>query len=496
MTDDLVTLNETATGRSAEASAVPTTFVLVVAWCADEPDRLGESLVLPLAAGGSWSVFGRGEAAPSDPHPRLTLVRARPGRVEAAAPLANPRLSRLQLRLAPCGDQGVSFERLGRAPLIHNSGDREVDHGLLQAGDTLQIGKELVLLLARRPAWQAPVDLGPDARPFAFGAPDALGLVGESPEMWRLRAQIAFMAPRREHVLITGASGTGKEKVAHALHDLSSSRPLVARNAATFPEGLIDAELFGNARNYPNAGMPERPGLVGEANGSTLFLDEIGELPATLQAHLLRVLDAGEYQRLGEGQSRRSTFRLLAATNRPYAALKPDVLARLPLRIEVPDLNSRRDDVPLLARHLLSEIGEGARAEGGISLGLMTALVRHQYATNVRELRAALLEATAHAGSKESPLTWVPRALAPAAPEIERAPEPASDPGLAAGTPPPRAGAAELDPARVQEVLDRHQGNIELAWRELGLSSRHALTRLVSRHGLRAGRSWLPAAEG
>jgi two-component system nitrogen regulation response regulator GlnG/two-component system response regulator HydG len=494
MTDDLVTLNETATGRSADAPATPTAFALVVAWCADEPDRLGESLVLPLAAGGPWSVFGRGDAAPSDPHPRVTLVRARPGRVEAAAPLANPRLSRLQLRLAPRGDQGVSFERLGRAPLVHNGGEREVDQGLLQPGDTLQIGKQLLLLLTRRPAWQAPVDRGPDARPFAFGAPDALGLVGESPEMWRLRAQIAFMAPRREHVLITGASGTGKEKVAHALHDVASSRPLVARNAATFPEGLIDAELFGNARNYPNPGMPERPGLIGEANGSTLFLDEIGELPAALQAHLLRVLDAGEYQRLGEGQTRRSTFRLLAATNRPYAALKPDVLARLPLRIEVPDLNARRDDIPLLVRHLLREIGEEARAEGGISPGLMTALVRHQYTTNVRELRAALLESTAHVGAPPAPLSWVPRTLAPpgspAAPEGEPAPDPDATP--------PQAVAAELEPARVQEVLDHHQGNIELAWRELGLSSRHALTRLVSRHGLRAGRSWRAAdkAEG
>ncbi|HET6146176.1 MAG TPA: sigma 54-interacting transcriptional regulator [Polyangia bacterium] len=484
--DDFPTLNETGTGRSPDTSAAPTTFALVLAWCADQPDRLGESLMLPAAAGSPWSVFGRGDAAPSDPHPRLTLVRARPGRVESAAPLTNPRLSRVQLRLAPRGDQGVSFERLGRAPLFHNGGDREIDHGLLHAGDTLQIGKQLMFLLARRPAWQAPMDQGPDARPFPFGAPDPLGLVGESPEMWRLRAHISFLARRREHVLITGASGTGKEKVAHALHSLSSARPLVARNAATFPEGLIDAELFGNARNYPNVGMPERPGLIGEANGSTLFLDEIGELPVALQAHLLRVLDAGEYQRLGEGQTRRSTFRLLAATNRPYAALKSDLLARLPLRIEVPDLNVRRDDIPLLARYLVREIAPGTRAEGKISLGLMSALVRHQYSTNVRELRSALLESAAHAAGPESPLTWVPPALAPRSPRADGMPAADRDP------PPPLAMAAELDPTRIQEVLDRHHGNLELAWRELGLSSRHALTRLVSRHGLHAGRSWRP----
>ena len=117
--------------------------------------------------------------------------------------------------------------------------------------------------------------------------------------------------------MLLGETGTGKELAARAVHRFSTraDRPLVARNAATMPAGLIDAELFGNARNYPNPGMAERPGLVGQADGGFLFLDEIGELPSELQAHLLRVLDAGgEYQRLGESRVRRSDFRLLAAT--------------------------------------------------------------------------------------------------------------------------------------------------------------------------------------
>lgn len=90
----------------------------------------------------------------------------------------------------------------------------------------------------------------------------------------------------------------------------------MARNAATLPEGLLDAELFGNIKNYPNPGTPERAGLVGEADGSTLFLDEIGEISQVAQAHLLRVLDDGEYHRLGEAKARKSHLRLISATNR------------------------------------------------------------------------------------------------------------------------------------------------------------------------------------
>src|SRR5262249_38405316 len=195
-----------------------------------------------------------------------------------------------------------------------------------------------------------------EAASFAFGAADTHGIVGESPAAWALRDTVAFAARSVGHVLIHGESGVGKELVARAIHALSArrARPLGARNAATFPEALVDAELFGNAKNYPNPGMIEREGVVGEADGSTLFLDEIGELPAALQAHLLRVLDrGGEYQRLGEPRVRRADLRVVAATNRSIDELKHDLAARLTLRVEVPSLADRREDIPLLARHLL-----------------------------------------------------------------------------------------------------------------------------------------------
>jgi len=216
-------------------------------------------------------------------------------------------------------------------------------------------------------------------------------------------------------VLLAGASGTGKELAARAIHAISrrAKRPLVSRNAATFPAGLIDAELFGNVKNYPNPGMPERPGLVGQADGGTLFLDEIAELPLDMQAHLLRVLDeGGEYQRLGEATARRADIRLIGATNRSPSAMKHDLLARLTVRIALPALAERREDVPLLVRHLLlraakksPEIGErfvrampDGRPDVQVEPSLVEMLLRTNLETNVRELDGLLWRALSASG--------------------------------------------------------------------------------------------------
>jgi two-component system nitrogen regulation response regulator GlnG/two-component system response regulator HydG len=289
------------------------------------------------------------------------------------------------------------------------------------------------------------------------------------------------VASRSAHVLVTGESGTGKELVARALHRLSprGKRALVARNAATLPASLVDAELFGNAPGYPNAGMAERPGLIGQADGSTLFLDEIGELPEELHAHLLRVLDAGEYQRLGEARTRSSDFRFVAATNRGAESLKADLAARLALGIVVPGLGERREDIPLLARHIVQKIAStdreleqrflsgaagGARGEPCFSSELICALTRHEYSTHVRELEGLLwrsLQASAqgvleHTGEVQDLLRPTSR---PA-----RAPE-------------------DISPEELRAALARHGGVKEHAWRELGLSSRYALIRLMRKLG-------------
>jgi two-component system nitrogen regulation response regulator GlnG/two-component system response regulator HydG len=286
-----------------------------------------------------------------------------------------------------------------------------------------------------------------------------------------LRSEIAFAAPRAGHVLILGDTGTGKELVARALHAASGrTGALVSRNAATLPESLVDAELFGNPKAYPNPGMPEREGLVGAAHGGSLFLDEFADLPSGAQAHILRVLDSGEYQRLGESMTRHSEFRLIAATNRPESALRPDLLARFDFRVRVPDLASRRDDIPLIFRHLFALVTQEDDALGArfatenrlprLGTGFIRRLAQHPFSANVRELRRLLWRALAE--SPSDVLEW---------PDTSRRIGPADD--------------GDALPAReVQRALDANNGSLEKTWRALGLSNRYVLRRLIAKHGL------------
>jgi two-component system nitrogen regulation response regulator GlnG/two-component system response regulator HydG len=455
---------------------------LVIAWCAAEPHRAGE--VALLDDGGPPQLLGRGGARQDDVSPRAAFVRQRPWGSDACPPLAGSGISRQQLLLT-AHEGGVAFRRLGRAVILANG--RPADRGLVRAGDTLAIENQLLLACARRPSpLPRPRHVRPEQAP-AFGEPDADGIVGESAAVWALRDEIAFAASVPGHVLILGESGTGKELVARAVHRLSTrgQRPLLARSAVSFPDTLIDAELFGNMRDYPNPGMPLRPGLLGAADGTSVLLDEIGELPASLQAHLLRVLDAGgQYHRLGESGGRRSDFRLIAATNRPLSALKEDFAARFTLRVHVPSLAERREDIPLIARRLLTLMEAqspalcqrfaGVATDGGrfhrFDPSFVDMLLRHPYTLNVRELDAMLWAAVrgSRGGVLEAPGPSR-AAAAPAAPPS--APAPRSPP----------------TPEEVQAALARHGGNQSKAYRDLGLSSRYTLRRLLRKGADRVG---------
>jgi two-component system nitrogen regulation response regulator GlnG/two-component system response regulator HydG len=484
------TLDETGgVARPARDAPGP---ALVVAWCA-EAGRVGEVVAIERGPGDGPRVFGRGEPSLDDALPRATLVRQRPGVVEPRPPVELPALSRAQLEIARVPG-GLSVANVGRRALLDGAG-APVTELVLRPGDVCEIKGQLVLVCALRPSAIPRLRSLPGLPRFAFGSADEQGLVGESPAVWAIRDQCAFVAGRAAHVLVLGESGTGKEVVAQAIHALSrrARRPLVARSAATIPSGLADAELFGNLANYPNPGTPERKGLVGEADGSTLFLDELGELPEELQARLLRVLDdRGEYHRLGEAKVRRADLRLIAATNRPVSALKLDVAARFRLRLTLPGLDARVEDVPLLARELLAriargdpEIGarffegwDGRDGEPRIAPALVRALVRTRYRTHVRELDALLWRSLVTSEGEVLELTDDMRGELDAPPVSAAAPEVSK----------PRRDVGELTLEEVRGALERAEGVQERAWRELGLANRYVLKRLVKKWGLAAAR--------
>ena len=478
MTELSTITGEEPSGAAGSRSA-PEVLALVIAWAASEPGRVGEVAVVPPTRASAAAVIGRGPAEPKDPERRLEFARHGPGALDVQSPLQSRTISRRQLRVHARGVDSIGVENVGRAKLAHNGAP--VSFADVAPGDTLRVGADLLLLCVKRPAWVRATGTLP--RPMPFGLADPFGWVGESPSAWELRRQIALLAPTAAHILVFGESGTGKEHAARALHALSSraEMPFVGRSAATLPEGLIDSELFGHARNYPNAGMPERPGLVGQAARGTLFLDEIAELPQALQTHLLRVLDGGEYQRLGESVARVSDFRLLAATNHPDR-LRPELAARLKVTLRLPGLNERIEDIPLIALHLLRKIATDspefaarifpqadARAVPRVSVRFVERLLRHRYTTHVRELERALW--TALTESRGDVLDG----LGPPSQAPQPAPAPAAPP----------VSPRDVSSRAIADALAENDGNIEKTWRALGLASRHVLTRLMTKHGLR-----------
>ena len=434
-------------------------LALVVVWSAEDPPELLGSTVLVPPRGAPVEVGRGGEG----------FVRQRPGLNEPSAPLVGKRISRRQLRFTGLGAR-LQVENLGKCPVWVRG--QPTTQAVVEPGELIEIEGQLLLWCTRRPA------VLPGVRtqaPVPWGQADQDGLVGESPALWALRDQLAFIGPRPGHVLLLGTSGTGKELAARALHRASprARGPFLARNAATLPEGLVDAELFGHVRGYPNPGMPERAGLVGEADGGTLFLDEIGELPVALQAHLLRLMDAGDYQRLGEARPRTADLRIVAATNRPREHLKPDFLARFRHVIELPDLDDRREDVPLLARHLLVRAAAQDPAvapfvEAGharLAPDLVAALMRHPLPLQIRELDTLL---------------W--RCLATSRGDVV-----VRAPGLEVPTPAEGIDPAELSEDAVRQALIECEGVQEKAWKILGLNSRYQLRRLLKKYNIPGG---------
>jgi two-component system, NtrC family, response regulator HydG len=305
------------------------------------------------------------------------------------------------------------------------------------------------------------------------------GMVGHSPSMQKLYEQILRAASSNATVLISGESGTGKELVARALHDNSprAAGPYIPVHCASLPEALLESELFGHAKGAFTGATSARPGRFEAAHGGTLLLDEIGEIPPSIQVKLLRVLQEREVVRLGENHARPVDVRVVTATHRDLLAMvaqgefREDLYYRLRvLPLEVPALRERKEDIPLLASKLLDDLKGQYRREN-LKLAQETTLMldKYDWPGNIRQLSNALEYAVVHADGA----TVLPQHLPPEVREAKAAAVPA--PAATGALSPVRsyyqpARLPEDEMAIIQRTLIEVGGNKAEAARCMGMS--------------------------
>ncbi len=227
-----------------------------------------------------------------------------------------------------------------------------------------------------------------------------LAPVFQSKVMQEIHELINAMAPSEANVLITGESGVGKEVIANVIHTRSrrAAKPMVKLNCAAFPQAMIESELFGYVKGAFTGAMNDFPGMIAEASGSTLFLDEISDMPADLQTRFLRVLQEREYRPLGSTKTHKVDFRVVAATNRPIAhalaanRLRADLYYRLnTFQIEIPPLRERKEDIPPLVASFLKRFAQQlGKPEPEIVPEACQKLLDYGWPGNVRELQNAM----------------------------------------------------------------------------------------------------------
>jgi DNA-binding NtrC family response regulator len=301
-------------------------------------------------------------------------------------------------------------------------------------------------------------------------------MIAESPAMQQVLQIASRIAPSDANVLILGENGTGKGLVAELIHSMSlrASRPMVTINAGGISEGVFESELFGHIRGAFTDAKSDRVGRFELANGSTLFLDEIANVPLSQQQKLLRVIETGEFEPLGSSRTRRADVRLISATNSDLGEevaggrFRQDLLFRLnTVEIRLPPVRERREDVPLLAQQFLRQHAQRYRKKlSGFDAHAMQALLEHSWPGNVRELDHAIERAVL--------LTQGPQVKAP-------------DLALRIS----REGVGRLEDMSLEDVecflikkaMTRFGGNVSQAAKALGLS-RSALYRRLQRYGL------------
>ncbi|MDF2771211.1 MAG: response regulator with CheY-like receiver, AAA-type ATPase, and DNA-binding domain [Geminicoccaceae bacterium] len=307
--------------------------------------------------------------------------------------------------------------------------------------------------------------------------PNVPPLIAGSRAMQPVLELIERVAASDANVLITGEHGTGKEVVAQRLHAGShrASRPLITVNAGGLSEGVAESELFGHVKGAFTDAKADRVGCFELADGGTLFLDEIANMAAKLQAKLLRVLQTGEFQRVGSSRTLRADVRVLAATNADIRAeiaagrFREDLLYRLnTVEVRLPPLRDRRDDIAWLATHFLAQYAARYRKEiHGFDDDATAAMQTHAWPGNVRELQHAVERGVLMA--RAGVITSEDLGL--------RAASPGSGADLSGMT------MDEAEKYFIQQALARHGGNVVEAAESLGMS-RSALYRRIQQHGL------------
>lgn len=307
----------------------------------------------------------------------------------------------------------------------------------------------------------------------AEGRPEFLA---SAPAMQPVLDTISRVGPSDANVLITGEHGTGKEVVAQTLHALSTraSRTLVAVNTGAIPDGVFESELFGHVKGAFTDARTDRIGRFELADGGTIFLDEIGNVPLRQQAKLLRVLESGEIERVGSSRSRRINVRVLSATNTDLTVacgsgqFREDLLFRLnTVEIHVPALRERREDIPLLATHFLSRYASRYRRDvQRFDPAALQAMKQYSWPGNVRELEHTIERAVLMCRTAEiQPADLSLNSSRPQSQNLE-------DLSLEA-----------VEAVLVRKALQRFQGNVSQAAEALGLS-RGALYRRMEKYGV------------
>jgi two-component system response regulator AtoC len=301
------------------------------------------------------------------------------------------------------------------------------------------------------------------------------GILGTSPAMKEVRALIERVAGIDTSILISGENGTGKEMAARALHDLSPrrDRPFVAINCAAIPEGLVESELFGHARGAFTDARQDRKGIFVQAEGGTLLLDEIGELPVRMQAKLLRVLQERKVRPVGSEREIPIDVRFVSATNRNLTKaiaegqFREDLYYRVSvIHVDLPPLRSREDDLLVLAQHFIERFAaQLSKPVIGLTTGAAEALMSYAWPGNVRELQNSIEHAVA--------LTPYDRIRVDDLPErmrgYERRPSPAAPPAQVDTA---TESLEEMERRHIEHVLEQAGGNKSQAARLLGLSRR------------------------